>query len=60
MTLPTTLAPCRCCEAPAVSLSDLGLCPICTAHPVLVRAYAEGLVRLAETAARAATERTAP
>ncbi len=57
----TALVPlyCRCCEARAVSLSGLDLCPICASHPVLVRAYAEGLVRLAETAARAVAERAA-
>ncbi len=58
----TALVPlyCRCCEAQAVSLSELGLCPICRSAPKLVAAYAEGEVRLAETAARAAAERTAP
>ncbi len=55
-----TLPACRCCEAPAVSLCELGLCACCRSHPVLVRAYAEGDVRLAETAARAAAERTVP
>ncbi len=59
MTVLTALAPCRCCEHPAVSLDDLGLCPICRSYPPLVRAYAEGEVRLAETAARAAAERAA-
>ncbi len=57
MTLPLY---CRCCEARAVSLSEVGLCPICRAAPRLVAAYAEGLVRLAETAARAAAEPAAP
>ncbi len=48
---------CAICEAPAPLLSEFGLCPVCAGYPVLVRAYAEGLVRLAETAARAVAER---
>jgi hypothetical protein len=51
---------CKCCEHPAVVLSEVGLCPLCAAHPALVAAYREGLARLAETAARAATEGGAP
>ncbi len=49
MTLPT----CKCCEKRATVVSDIGLCPACGLQDTLVRAYAEGLVRQAETAARA-------
>ena len=47
---------CKCCEMRVVSVSDLGLCAECGSHDVLVRAFSEGRVRLAETAARVVAE----
>lgn len=43
---------CPLCERPG-PYSEATLCEFCSAHPVLVRAFAEGRARLAETATSA-------
>jgi len=37
---------CIVCEGPAAALTEIGLCPTCDSHPVLVAAFAEGLARI--------------
>ena len=52
MTATTTIA-CGICERPITGAPpDAGptLCPLCAAHPLLVRAFREGLARKAEQA----------
>lgn len=53
-----TVRCCRICETPAPVVSGLGLCPVCSSYPALVRAFAEGLAREAVTAALVAAQET--